>query len=506
MPALIFLLAFVIALGFHFLPDRELINDESLELLQAANMPLDGFYLLAPSFTDAWEVDGIESLMPYCNLALFRIFGISENPVRFFHALIFAMTALALFLLVNHFHNWRSALITAGCYAVSGYGVCFNQILTRNAATPLFLVTALYWLCKAEHDEITVKKRRITALTVIPLTLLAGTFTYSSFRAAVASFYTVWFIERLYRSFGHNERSRIIYELLLPVGSSAVFLFIFILSLTVSSLDINQFFWRAHYIDLNFKDFFEFMGCSLIWPILYLYRNDFFVEATHLMYGKAPLPVFAAPFWLLGLAATFTKRCPAVVSRSAFIGLIGSAFFALTGPNLKYFYVFWPSAVILFGYGTYRVVRRLPGKFATALPVLIILALAAHDWSYLSERLSKLYDTHWYFTVDAKAAYAAEAANRQEKTGLMPIIFTPFGREAAFWKRRIQSEDPVVCYKLDCVIDILRRSDPDELKKISVIGTNFRYKRQSEEFYDLKDTFDVRVYGADDSGHIFELP
>src|SRR5260221_9585082 len=62
-----------------------LINDESVEMLQALDLPRDHLYYFVPPYRDG-RTDLIESLTSYVNRALWRVFGFGTRVVLVFHA------------------------------------------------------------------------------------------------------------------------------------------------------------------------------------------------------------------------------------------------------------------------------------------------------------------------------------------------------------------------------------------------------------------------------------
>ena len=84
---ILLLLCFLFSFAFcKSIPKEGVINDEAVELLQSQDLPTDRFYYFAPNYHGG-QVDLIESLVPYVNLLIRRIFG---SDVIFIHLRTYA--------------------------------------------------------------------------------------------------------------------------------------------------------------------------------------------------------------------------------------------------------------------------------------------------------------------------------------------------------------------------------------------------------------------------------
>src|SRR6266568_232022 len=81
-----------------------LINDEAVEMLQALDLPRDHLYYFVPSYHDG-RTDLIESLTPYVNRALWRVFGFGTRVVFVFHAACLAVAVWFFYRAVRRLHG-----------------------------------------------------------------------------------------------------------------------------------------------------------------------------------------------------------------------------------------------------------------------------------------------------------------------------------------------------------------------------------------------------------------
>jgi sugar lactone lactonase YvrE len=353
----------------HMMPG--LINDEAVEFLQAQDMPSDRIYYFAPPPYPG--DDFVESVAPYANRAVWRLFGVGTGPLRVFYAATLVLGIALFHRGVRRVHGEPWATAAAALFGGSSYALFYAQILTRNAMTPLW-AGLLVWLGAGVVDEAERGRRLAFRLLGITAGLTLALATYTSFKvAAVALFLSLGLCLALARRW----RALMLTALcaIVVAGLTAAWAW-------SSDTRFALLMTRGGYAIAGEMTWHRFTQHAWRTYLLPIWRdaayNDFVIEETNTAFARGMLPAVAAPFFVLGLlgALRAARRRPCELWAAAMF-LVAVPFFALGGPNLKHCFLLFPWVLLLTIGGARAAFEWSAPRVGALIPRLALLGAAA---------------------------------------------------------------------------------------------------------------------------------
>ena len=359
---------------------RGMFNDQGVELLQAADLPIDRFHFYAPSYHGG-NVDQIESLVPY----VIRVLGLADPDdlatVHVLFTLALVAGAALLFQAMRETHGFGWGLAVAALLALSSYGSYVNRILTRNGVSVLWAALLLFLLSLAVGEP---GRRRTLAAVALPFALVASLMSYTSFKALFPAVPIVWLIHALRRRSGRRQA---------VLAAAAAVLAAFALAAAGGS-SMQALFLRGAYVmpaDRSVSTFAGFAGQSLLLPVhltRHFAEGGFFIESVHALFGRAMLAPPLRPFFVIGvLLGLYRFARGRDGGHVAAVWLLGSLILSIGGPSLKTHYAFWPFVAWItvdgLAAGARVARRRLPSPALPAMGAVLAAAALAFEAHHL---------------------------------------------------------------------------------------------------------------------------
>jgi hypothetical protein len=357
-----------------------MFNDQGVELLQSADLPLDHFRFFAPSYPGG-GVDQIESLVPY----LVRALGVRApedlGRMQALFAVGYVLAATALLVLAARTWGLGWGLAAALVLGVSSYGSYVSRILTRNGLSIFWGALLLYLLSEALGEGTRARRAAVGLSVALVLALMS----YSSFKAFFGAVPLVWLACALRQRQGRLRAA---------VASAAAGLAVFGLAWAGGS-SLHDLLFRGSYVlsaaDNSRTTFAAFAGQSLLLPV-YLTRHfaegGFFIESVHALYGRAMLALPLRPFFVLGVVlglARFARGREG--GHVAAVWILASLALSVGGPSLKTHYALWPFVAWITVDGLVAAARaaavRVPPRALMAAGALLAAATLALEARHL---------------------------------------------------------------------------------------------------------------------------
>lgn len=433
-------LALALALWVGLIAKKPLFGDEALELLQFTEINLFQLYLMIPTFQADWAVNRLEPFYAYW-VKLFYLLAPQhvETLSRVCLAVVHLINTLLVLAILRDLQNRKFAYVGALLYATSFYALSLNQFITRNAVSPLWTLLGIwalirYFTCATQPGP---PKRYYRYLGLTAVALAGHVFTYSSYKMYLPAFY----LASLGCLFFAVPRSAFFHY-----GATVGTFALSFLGLLWASGDFKQIIFRGHYTFVKQAPFFQRLGDVLLWPMKYTSEARYFsVEQAHLMVAKAPLNLCFAAVFLFGFYS-----CARASWRLRFFPMALLLFKVLLmaiGPNLKFTYIAWPLVLIILSMGLFKLWAYLPNRRARVVFISAVMLLIFFDGYQFQRRMIHLAPSHPYLLWDKKAGDVARKANALEKEGKYVVVYTPYGRDVALWRRRQQNANAKVLFE-----------------------------------------------------------
>ena len=335
--------------NFGIAPQRNLLNDEAVELLQTVDLPLGRFYYLAPAHRDRW-CEPVESAGIYLNRLLVGPGRYDVTPLRILHVFVYVGGVLAFYAAANRVLGRFFCVAAAAVFAASSVSLYYNQVLTRNYLSAPLAGLLLFFLVRSFHAGTPLQRTR--SMVWMGCVLLVGVMTYSAFRPLAAALFVALMWEVALRpGFSVRERlkhSRVPVACFLGIGAATGSL------LWLSQTSLGLFVSRGTYSLATGIDPLTRLGLTWASPIWLTrssqYEGKFIIDETHWAFEQAyvlwPLAVFYVVGLLGGLLGRDRERRPELFI-AAWTVVLCQAILSAGGPNLKYSYALFPFYMLL---------------------------------------------------------------------------------------------------------------------------------------------------------------
>lgn len=385
---------------FGIAPQRPLMNDEAVEMLQTVDLPLDRFYFLAPAHRDRW-CEVVESVAIYLNRIFVGPGRFDLTPVRLLHAFAFVVGVLAFYAAAKRSLSRFFSVAASFVLAASSLNLFYNQVLTRNYLSAPLGALILFFLVRAFRADLP-GPRAGWLIGGVGCVLTLGIMSYSAFRPLAAALGGALTLEVLLRrevSLGHRVRQcgRVII-CFLGVGAATGFL------LWLSHTPLEVFVGRGTYSLAKGMPPWESLGLTWLSPVWLTrspeYEGKFIIDETLWAFEQPYILWTLAVFYGLGLVGGLLgrgrERRPELFV-AAWTVVLCQAILSAGGPNPKYSYVLLPFYFLLTFAGLQSVVedlsrglkhaaaygrlianRQLPRSASRALHGAVIAYLAVH--------------------------------------------------------------------------------------------------------------------------------
>ena len=335
---------------FGIAPQRPLMNDEAVEMLQTVDLPLDRFYFLAPAHRDRW-CEVVESAAIYLNRIFVGPGRYDLTPVRLLHAFVFVAGVLAFYAAASRVLSRFFSLAAAFLFASSSLNLFYNQVLTRNyLSAPLAALILLFLIRALRADSLAQRSRWLIGGVGGVLTL--GIMTYSAFRPLAAALGVALVLEAVLRP-GLGLKQRLL-RCGIPVACFLVVGAMTGLLLWLSRTSLDVFLGRGTYSLAKGLAPLESLGLTWASPIWLTrspeYEGKFIIDETLWAFAQPyilwPLAAFFVLGLLRGLLGRGRERRPELFV-AAWTVLLCLAILSAGGPNPKYSYVLLPFYFLL---------------------------------------------------------------------------------------------------------------------------------------------------------------
>lgn len=486
---------FVVALFVHMAVDRVMIKDEAIELLQAADLKVDQIRFFAPAYRhpDNSGVMPIEALVPYVNHLFIEMFGYKTGPMRFFNAYCYGITVMVFFLAMRRFSDVNAALFNTFLFLFSSYGLIYNQFLTRNALSPLW-GCLLFWALAVYHTGRTELERWRAAVLFMPLALLLGNWTYTSFKIiAVATIFAITITYAADRFWEWREKKKFwtIEGGLLFTG---VGLFITALGsiLWVTRTPLPLYFMRGDYVMVKENEWYHILMTFLA-PIYYCdnAKAIFLPDETHPALGRSILPVWIAALFYIGLFSAFLLRGRLwrLWFTLAWIWIISSGILGLGGASQKYLLALLPINFALASYGLHRVFNAVKDSTIMQWPVSrwaaffgLVALVFYYPFSEINWALYRKREVggNFYYVANEIALRTGKAARRESERAHSVYVYCVWGKEVCFWAARPAANIVDVASAVRFAQAADRGQLPDPKNSVLILNA-FNGKKENEE-------------------------
>lgn len=336
----------------HFIiaPQRNLLNDEAVELLQTVDLPFTKFHYLAPAHKDRW-CEPVESFGIYLNRIFVGPGRYDVTPLRILHIVVFVAGVLAFYAAAGRVLSRFFSVAATAIFAASSVNLYYNQVLTRNYLSAPLAGLILVFLVRSLRGE-TPSPRPRTYVWGMGCVLLVGVMTYSAFRPFAAALFVALMLEVATRpGFSVREKLR---QCRIPV---ACFLGIGVATgvlLWLSQTPLGVFVSRGTYSLATGMTPWSRLGLTWASPIWLTrssqYEGKFIIDETLWAFEQPyilwPLAAFYVVGLLGGLLGRDRERRPELFI-AAWTVVLCQAILSAGGPNLKYSYVLFPFYVLL---------------------------------------------------------------------------------------------------------------------------------------------------------------
>jgi len=432
---LIFVFIFSISVSFlvHWHSQRALFNDEAHELILTEGVPLDRFYFICPS--DAYpsgSVAPVEMGQLYINRYLFWIFQdyfVKRDdflvPLHAFNTLILALSCLCFYCAIRKYTSQGLAALGAVMLATSYTALLFNQFVTRNTTTIIWGCLLILFLPGLIDGSQKTFSQKLRAALICAILVLAGMSTFTSYLLAAVAIWTslgiVWLrFDRKWSNLGWI------------MFSGSVFSFGYLFLCYTSTYSLSAILFRGTYAMNGMAVYVENAILTLLSPVYYATDGSFFKEDVHIIFGRPLLAFVFAPFYFIGLVYMICSRRP-LVFLAVIVWVIGALLCALSGPNPKYIYTFFPLILLisLFGASILRVLiaKHLGNTAANVILGLLLLFAVVDD---LKDVFKQPHDMGREI-VNTLPRHGAELAIKSVESGRDTYIYFGLGYDILNW-------------------------------------------------------------------------
>ncbi|MFN5560152.1 MAG: hypothetical protein ACK5CF_05275 [Opitutaceae bacterium] len=336
----------------HFIiaPQRNLLNDEAVELLQTVDLPFNTFHYLAPAHQDRW-CEPVESAGIYLNRLFVGPGRYDVTPLRILHLVVFVGGVLVFYAAASRVLPRFFSVAASAIFAASSVNLYYNQVLTRNYLSAPLAALILFFLVRSFHAR-TASQRSRSLVWGVGCVLLVGVMTYSAFRPLAAALFVALMLEVATRP-GSSVREKL-QQCRMPV---ACFLGIGAATgalLWVSQTPLGLFVSRGTYSLAKGLSPWSSLGLTWASPIWLTrsseYEGKFIIDETHWAFEQPYILWPLAAFYVLGLLGGLLGRGREGRPEffiAAWTVVLCQAVLSAGGPNLKYSYVLFPFYVLL---------------------------------------------------------------------------------------------------------------------------------------------------------------
>ena len=429
-------LAAAMAALVNFEIERPLDNDEAVELVESVLIPTNRITFLLRDYPRP-SGNYNESLSLFLNRA--TLIGIDQTRptapeqdvrrIRWLRVALFGATGALLFACAAALFGNAWAAVGVALMATSAHLLLMNQFLIRNGLTPFWSLLALMvgaWGLAEDSDRARARRWLIW----LPLAVICGIWTYTSFRAYALALYAAiaWMLWR--------ERSPAWRHQTLAVSAGIALGTILLLTSLAGNVMIDRFFDRGSIVAVAGHDYLRNFGRTLLMVVQWQTPDGTFVsEGAHQSMRVALLSPVLALFFALGCWRSWRAEDVrlAIIPRCLLLFL---PLAAVGGPNIRHPLVVMPLVLLITlsgGVFVAQLISRSPilwRRMAVAAASLLAVASAGLELY----RVFVLYPQSQTHTWAREPQVFGFAARNAQVDGRTPIwIFHPRGRDVIRW-------------------------------------------------------------------------
>jgi hypothetical protein len=326
------------------------VNDAMVELVQAHYLKLNRLVFFVDNYPGG-NAMGIESLVPYLNKLIWQTFSITHYEVSTYimYFLSFLITLYIVYKIIGLSNNdlviknpfqYKLILFIFLLFVASSSLIGhIGTIFTRNGISLLWSslsVLGFVYFLSAESEN-KKNKNLIYGFAIFLISFIAGVWSYSAFKPYFAAYYSSWI---LFYVLTGNVKANYKKIIILALAS----LVLYLISLNFAGGSLKDALLRGNYVvgDLNLKLYLKRFFYTLIMPFFTTSDNSFyFSEVVQESYNKPMLSYVMSIFFIIGTLGSIKYFKKDIFCYSLIAWTIGSFFFGLAGPSIKYNYVMY---------------------------------------------------------------------------------------------------------------------------------------------------------------------